>query len=191
MADGERPCAPVRQAFWLVIGALTLAATQAVAAAVLLARFGTTHRAHGTWSVAEQAQVDSVHGRLAVAVILGTGIAVLLGGAALAVPRRTTATRTAVAGAALFAGTALLLGVTLAADNALLAAGADELADLEQLLPVWFSALASGVVTGVIVLLTAALLRMGRDPAVDYYHHRGPAAPWRGFTSWHDIVNRP
>ena len=25
---------------------------------------------------------------------------------------------------------------------------------------------------------------------VDYYQHHGPPTPWRGFTSWHDIVNR-
>ncbi|MEV4140756.1 hypothetical protein AB0J72_52400 [Dactylosporangium sp. NPDC049742] len=190
MTDGKRPCAPVRQAYWLVIGALVLAATQAVAAAILLARFGAVHRAHGPWSVAEQAQADSVHARLAVAVVLGAGIAVLLAGAALAVPRRTTRTRAAVGGAAAFAGTALLLGVTLAADNAVLAAGAAELADLERLLPVWFSALSSGVVTGVVVLLGAALLRMGRDAAVEYYQHHRPPTRWRGFTSWHDIVNR-
>ena len=190
MTDGLRPCAPVRQAYWLVIGALGLAATQAVAAAVLLVRFDTVHRAHGPWSVAEQAQADSVHARLAVAVVLGAGIAVLLAGAALAVPRRTTRTRAAVGGAAAFAGTALLLGVTLAADNAVLAAGAAELADLERLLPVWFSALSSGVVTGVVVLLGAALLRMGRDAAVEYYQRHRPPTRWRGFTSWHDIVNR-
>lgn len=185
-----RRCAPVRQAFWLVIGALALAATQAVAATFLLARFGAAHRAHGAWSVAEQAEADTVHTRLAVALVLGAGITVLLAGAALAVPRRTTRTRAAVGAAAGFAGTTLLLGVTLAADNALLAADPDELATLERLLPVWFSALSSGVVTGVIVLLGAALLRMRRDQAVDYYQRRGPHAPWRGFTSWHDIVSR-
>jgi hypothetical protein len=190
MADGKRPCAPVRQAYWLVIGALSLAATQAVAAVVLLARFGAAQQASGPWSVAEQAQADSVHTRLTVAVVLGAGIAVLLAGAALAVPRRRTRTRTAVGAAAVFAGVALMLGVTLAADNAVLAAGADELARLERLLPVWFSALSSTVVTGVVVLLAAALLRMRRDTAVDYYQHHGPPTPWRGFTSWHDIVNR-
>jgi hypothetical protein len=188
MAHGKPPSPPVRQAFWLVTGGLILVAGQTVAAVVLLLRFGAAHDAHGPWTFSEQVQVDSVHTRLVGAAILGAGMSMLLAGAALAVPRRSTSTRTVVGFAGLLAAVALLLGIVLGPDGGVLAGSADELAHLEKLLPVWFTVTASATVTGAIVLLAAAFARLGRDAALHYYQHHDPTATWRGFTSWFDIA---
>ncbi|MEV0135379.1 hypothetical protein AB0H83_43880 [Dactylosporangium sp. NPDC050688] len=190
MAHGSPPTAPVRQAFWLVTGGLILVAAQTVAAAVLLLRFGAAYDTHAPWTFSEQTQADGVRARLAGAVVLGAGMSLLLLGAAMAVPRRSTSTRTVVGCAALVVAFALLLGIVVGPDGAVLAGDVEELADLEQLLPAWFTATASVTVTGAIVLLCTAFARLGRDAALDYYQHHDPTATWRGFTSWLDIVSR-
>ena len=180
----------MRQAYWLVTGGLVMVAAQTVAAVVLLLRFGAAYDAHGPWTVSEQMQVDSVHTRLLGAAVLGAGMSLMLAGAALAVPRRSTSTRTVVGLAGLIVAVALLLGIVLGPDGGVLAGNAEELARLEHLLPVWFTALASATVTGVVVLLGTAFARLGRDAALHYYQHHDPTATWRGFTSWLDIARR-
>lgn len=180
----------MRQAFWLVTGGLTLVAAQTVAAMVLLLRFSAAYDTHGPWTFSEQMQVDSVHSGLLSAAVLGAGMSLLLSGVALAVPRRSTSTRTVVGCAGVVVAVALLLGVVVGPDGAVLAGDAEELAHLEQVLPVWFTAMASTTVSGVIVLLGAAFARLGRDGALDYYQHHDPTATWRGFTSWLDIARR-
>ncbi|MEV4515713.1 hypothetical protein AB0K00_43015 [Dactylosporangium sp. NPDC049525] len=190
MAHGTPPSRPVRQAFWLVTGGLILVAAQTVAAVVLLLRFGAAYDAHGPWTFSEQMQADTVHTRLVGAAVLGAGMSLLLAGAALAVPRRSTSTRTVVGFAGLVVAVALLLGIVLGPDGGVLAGDADELAHLEQLLPVWFTASASATVTAVVVLLGTAFARLGRDAALHYYQHHDPTATWRGFTSWFDIAGR-
>lgn len=180
----------MRQAFWLVTGGLLLVAGQTLAAVVLLLRFGAAYDAHGPWTFSEQMQVDSVHARLVGAAVLGAGMSLLLVGVALAVPRRSTSTRTVIGCAGLVVAVALLLGIVVGPDGAVLAADAEELSHLEHLLPVWFTAMASATATAVIVLLGTAFARLGRDGVIDYYQHHDPTATWRGFTSWYDIAGR-
>ncbi len=180
----RRPAAPVRRAFWLVVAAAVLLGTQTLAATVLLARFAGAYAAHGPWSVREQEQIDSIHIRLALTAVLGAGMALLLVGVAVAVPRRNIGTRLLVGSAALLAGVVLLLGVVVNPDNALLAHGAAEEAHLYQVLPLWFSALSSAAVTGVLAALTAAFVLLGRDAAHDYYHYQDPGNAWTGFSDW-------
>jgi hypothetical protein len=180
----------VRQAFWLVTGGLFLLAGQTVATLVLLLRFGAAYDAHGPWTFSEQVQVDGVHTRLVGAAVLGAGMSLLLAGAALAVPRRSTSTRTVVGVAGRVVAIALLLGIVLGPDGGVLAGSAQELAHLEKLLPVWFTVTASATVTAVVVLLGTAFVRLGRDAALHYYQHHDPTATWRGFTSWLDIASR-
>jgi hypothetical protein len=179
----------VREAFWLVTGGLALLAAQTLATVVLLVRFGAAYDAHGPWTFSEQVQVDNVHARLVGAAILGAGMSLLLTGAALAVPRRSTSTRTVLGCATVVLAVALLLGIVVGPDGAVLAGDTDELTHLEALLPVWFTAMACSTVTAVIVLLGVAFARLGRDAAVDYYQRHDPTATWRGFTSWLDIVS--
>lgn len=180
----------MRQAFWLVTGGLILVVAQSAAAVALLLRFGAAYDAHGPWTFSEQMQVDSLHARLTGAAVLSTGMSLVLVGAAMAVPRRSTSTRTVIGCAGLVVAVALLLGIVLGPDGGVLAGDTEELARLEQLLPVWFTALASATVAGVIVLLGTAFARLGRDAALDYYRHHDPTATWRGFTSWLDIASR-
>ncbi|MFC4046177.1 hypothetical protein ACFO1B_47840 [Dactylosporangium siamense] len=190
MARGKPPSRPVREAFWLVTGSFVLLAAQTLATLFLLVRFGAAYDAHGPWTFSEQAQADSLHAGLVGAAILGAGMSMLLAGAALAVPRRSTRTRTVVGCAAVVLAGALLLGIVVGPDGAVLAGDAGELAHLEMLLPVWFTALASSTVTAVIVLLGVAFARLGRDAALDYYQHHDPTATWRGFISWLNIASR-
>lgn len=180
----------MRQAFWLVTGGLILVAAQTVAAVALLLRFGAAYDAHGPWTFSEQMQADTVHIRLTGAAVLGAGMSLLLVGVAMAVPRRSTSTRTVVGLAGLLVAVALLFGVVLGPDGGVLAGDADELARLETLLPMWFTVLASVTVAAVVVLLGAAFARLGRDAALDYYQHHDPSATWRGFTSWFDVAGR-
>ncbi|MGI5183068.1 hypothetical protein ACQEVZ_43110 [Dactylosporangium sp. CA-152071] len=183
-AQRRRPAAPVRRAFWLVVAAIVLLGAQTAAAAVLLARFAGAYAEHGPWSIREQEQIDSMHIRLALTVVLGAGMALLLVGVATAVPRRHTGTRLLVGSAALLAGVVLLLGVVVNPDNALLAYGAAEEQHLYKVLPLWFSALSSTAVTGVLAALTAAFVLLGRDAAHDYYQYHGPDNAWTGFSGW-------
>lgn len=179
---------PVRQAYWLVIGAITLVAGQTVAAAVLLGRFGAVLREHGPWSVQERIQLDSMHTRLSLTAVLGAGLVLLLAGVAMAVPRRSVGTRTVVGLAALVTAVGLLLGVVMNPDNALLAYGAAEEAHLHRALPMWFSVLSSTAVTGALAALAAAFVVLGRAAAHDYYQYRDPAVSWAGFDSWHAVA---
>jgi hypothetical protein len=183
-AQRRRPAAPVRRAFLLVVGAVGLLGGQTLAGAVLLARFGGAVAAHGPWSLRERLQIDSMHTRLALTVVLGAGMTLLLVGAATAIPRRHIGTRLVVGVAALLTGIVLLLGVVVNPDNALLAYGAEEEAHLHRVLPLWFSVLSSTAVTGVLVALTAAFVLLGRDDAHDYYHYQGGDTAWSGFTDW-------
>ncbi|MFF5225821.1 hypothetical protein [Dactylosporangium sp. NPDC000521] len=183
-APRRRPAAPVRRAFWLVVGAIGLLGGQTAAAAVLLGRFGAAYAAHAPWSIREQEQIDSMRIRLALTVVLGAGMALLLVGAATAIPRRHIGTRFVVGSAALLSGVVLLFGVAINPDNALLAYGAAEEAHLYKVLPLWFSVLSSTAVTGVLVALTAAFVLLGRDAAHDYYHYQGPDNAWTGFSGW-------
>ncbi len=180
----------MRQAFWLVTGGLILVVAQTVATVALLARFGAAYDTHAPWTVSEQTQVDSIHARLIGAAVLGTGMSLVLVGAAMAVPRRSTSTRTVIGFAGLVVAVALLLGIVVGPDGAVLAGDAEELAHLEKLLPVWFTVMVSTTVAGVVVLLGTAFARLGRDAALDYYRHHDPTATWRGFTSWLDIAGR-
>ena len=184
----RRPAAPVRQAFWLVIAAIALLAAQTVAAAVLLGRFGGAYAEHGPWSVGEQLQLDSMRTRLALTVVLGAGLAVLLAGAATAIPRRHFATRVVVGAAALLAAVVLLLGVVINPDNALLAADAAEEAHLYHVLPLWFSVLSSAAVTGVLASLATAFVLLGREAAHEYYQYHDPTVTWSGFSSWRQVA---
>lgn len=179
---------PVRQARRLVIAAIALISTQTIAAAALLARFGAALTAHGPWNVGEQTQLDSMHMRLALTAVLGAGLSALLGGVAMAVPRRSVGTRTVVGLAALLTGVGLLLGVVMHPDNALLASSAAEEAHLHLVLPLWFSVLSSTAVTGALVALAAAFLTLGREAAFEYYQYRDPTATWPGFSSWQEIA---
>ncbi|MET7419819.1 hypothetical protein [Dactylosporangium sp. NPDC005555] len=192
MADdalmSRRPAAPVRRAFWLVVGAVGLLAAQTLAAAVLLGRFAGAYTEHAPWSIGEQTQLDSMHTRLALTVVLGAGLALLLTGAATAIPRRHIGTRVVVGSAALLAGVVLLLGVVINPDNALLASGPAEEAHLYEVLPLWFSVLSSTAVTGVLVALVAAFVLLGRDAAHDYYHYHEPRSAWSGFSTWSQVA---
>ncbi|MFC5003047.1 hypothetical protein ACFPIJ_35105 [Dactylosporangium cerinum] len=169
---------PVRQAFWLVIGAIVLISAEAATAAVLLGRFDTTVTAHAPWTVLEQLQLDSMHTRLALTAVLSAGLALLLAGVALAVPRKSAGTRPLVGLTALLATVGLLLGVVMNPDNALLAYGAAEEAHLHLVLPMWFSVLSSIAVSGALLALAVAFVVMGREPAYEYYHYHGPVAAW-------------
>jgi hypothetical protein len=184
----RRPAAPVRQAFWLVIAAIVLLAMQTLAAGVLLGRFGAAYAEHGPWSIGEQTQLDSMRTRLALTVVLGAGLALLLAGAAMAIPRRHFGTRVVVGAAALLSTVVLLLGVVINPDNALLAADAAEEAHLYHVLPLWFSVLSSAAVTGVLAALATAFVLLGREAAHEYYQLHDPAASWSGFTSWSQVA---
>ncbi|MEV4515712.1 hypothetical protein AB0K00_43010 [Dactylosporangium sp. NPDC049525] len=179
---------PVRQAYWLVIAAITLISVEAVTAALLYARFDAARSAHGPWNVGEQLQLDSMHTRLALIAVLSAGLAGLLAGVALAVPRRSVVTRTVVGLAALLTTVGLLLGVVMNPDNALLAYGAAEEAHLYLVLPLWFSVLSSIAVTGALFSLAAAFVVLGREAAYDYYQYRDPTVTWTGFSSWREIA---
>lgn len=179
---------PVRRAFRLVVAAAALLGGQALTALVLLVRFDTAYLAHAPWSVGEQSQIDSMHTRLALTVVLSAGVVVLLAGVAMAIPRRSVGTRGVVGFAALLTGVMLLLGVVINPDNALLASGPAEEEHLYHVLPLWFSVLSSTAVTGVLGCLIRAFLLMGREEAHDYYHYQDPAAGWDGFNSWWQVT---
>ncbi|WP_327001506.1 hypothetical protein OHA72_41210 [Dactylosporangium sp. NBC_01737] len=179
---------PVRQAYRLIIAAITLISAETIAAAVLYARFDTARTAHAPWSVREQLQLDSMHTRLALTAVLGAGLVGLLTGVAMAVLRRSVGTRTVVGLAALLTAVGLLLGVVINPDNALLAYGAAEEAHLYRVLPFWFSVLSSTAVTGALFALAAAFVALGREAAYEYYQYRDPALGWTGFDSWREIA---
>jgi hypothetical protein len=179
---------PVRQAFWLVIGAIVLISAEATTAAVLLGRFDATVAAHAPWNVLERPQLDSMHTRLALTAVLSAGLAALLTGVALAVPRKSAATRPLVGLAALLATVGLLLGVVMNPDNALLAYGAAEEAHLHLVLPMWFSVLSSIAVSGALLALAVAFVVMGREPAYEYYHYHGPITARTGLDAWRETA---
>ncbi|GAB3839291.1 hypothetical protein [Dactylosporangium cerinum] len=179
----------MRQAFWLAAAGFALVAGQAVAAAVVLARFDDACTAVcgalETFDVA-----PSMRLRIAAAVALAGSVALLLGFATLTVPRRRDTSRSLVGGAALLSAVALLLGVVFSPENLVRAQTAAQVALYETLLPVWYTALSSVAVIGVVVLFGVAFARMGREPAVEYYQEHDPTAGWGGFTSWLDVMRR-
>jgi hypothetical protein len=178
---------PVRMAFWLVTLSAGLLLGQAAAAGWLLLRFDGRVAAFEPWNRTEVMLLDSIYVRLAGAVVLALGMALLLAGAAMAVPRRSPYTRTVVGWALLLVVLSLLLGVVYSPDSALLPDNEAQLEHLQQLLPLWYTAVQGVVVPGVIVAASIAVLRLGRDPAVEYYQRRDPTATWPGFTSWLDV----
>lgn len=178
---------PVRVAFWLVTACAGLLLGQATAAGWLLLRFDGRVQALGPWSHAEVVLLDTVRVHLAGAVVLCLGLSALLGGVAMAVPRRSPYTRTAVGWALLLVVLGLLLGVVYSPDSALLPDNDRQLEHLQHLLPLWYTAVQGVVVPAVITASIVAVLRLGRDPAVEYYQRRDPGATWRGFTSWLDV----
>jgi uncharacterized membrane protein YhaH (DUF805 family) len=180
---------PVRVAFWLLVGCLTLLLGQSAAAGFLLARFDERFDALAPWTLAEAAQLDAVRQRLAGAFVLVLGLALLLAGAAMAVPRRSPYTRPVVGWALLLVIVTLLLSIVFSPDSALLADNEPQLARMQQLLPLWYSVLQSVVVAAVIVTLIVAVVRLGKERAVDYYQRHDPTATWRGFTSWLDVAS--
>lgn len=188
MSRTDAAPAPVRRAYRLIITAVTLIAAETAAAALLFARFDTARAAHGPWSVAEQLQLDSMHTRLALIAVLSAGLAGMLAGVAMAVPRRSVGTRTVVGLAGLLTTVGLLLGVVMNPDNALLPYGAAEEAHLYLVLPLWFSVLSSIAVTGALICLAAAFVVLGREEAYEYYQYRDPAAAWTDFSSWQEIA---
>ncbi|MET7401436.1 hypothetical protein ABZS66_48940 [Dactylosporangium sp. NPDC005572] len=179
---------PVRVAFWLVISAMVLTAAQAAVAAWLLVRFDARYTSGAPWTLDENLQLRAVEDRLAVMLVLFAGLSLLLAGVATAVPRRSPHTRLVVSVALLLVADALLLGVVFSPDSALLADSEAQEAHLQTMLPLWYSGVHATVFCGVIVASVLAVLRLGREPAADYYQWHDPAASWRGFTSWLDVA---
>lgn len=184
------PPAPVRQAFWLATAGFLLVLGQATAAAVVRSQFEETAPALRGSAIDGQGVIDGLHFRLVAAFVLAGVVSLLLGFAAMTVPRRSESSRTIVGFVALTSVVALLLGVVFSPDSAVSPENADEVALYEMLLPAWFSTLSSVTVAGAMLLLGLAFVRMGREAAVDYYQQYDPTATWRGFTSWLDIVRR-
>ncbi|MEV4515711.1 hypothetical protein AB0K00_43005 [Dactylosporangium sp. NPDC049525] len=182
------PPRPVRQAFWLAAAGFLLVLAQCVAAAVVLAHFDDAYDA--VRGMEDPDAVEAVRSRLFAGAVLAGVVTLLLGFAALTVPRRSVSSRPLVGGAALLSAVALLLGVVFSPENAVRAQTAAELARYETLLPVWFSTLSSVTVAGVILLLGLAFIRMGREAAIEYYQEYDPTAGWGGFTSWLDVIRR-
>lgn len=178
---------PVRVAARLVAACAGLQLGQAAAAGWLLLRFDGTLERLAPWTRIEAMLVDAVYVHLAGAFVLAVGLALLLCGAALAVPRRTPYTRGVVGWALLVTDVAVLLGVVYSPDSALLADDQRQLERLQELLPMWYTALQAMVVTAVLACSILAVVRLGRERAAEYYHRGDPAATWSGFTSWLDV----
>ena len=101
---------PVRVAFWLVISAMALTAAQAGVAAWLLVRFDARYTSGAPWTLDENLQLRAVEDRLAGALVLFSGLSLMLAGVAMAVPRRSPHTRLVVSVALLLVALSLLLG---------------------------------------------------------------------------------
>jgi hypothetical protein len=178
---------PVRVAFWLVTACAGLQLGHAGAAVWLLLRYGGLVERLGPWSRNEAALIEAVYVHLAGACVLAAGLAMLLAGAAMAVPRRSPHTRTVVGWALLLVATTLLLGVVFSPDSVLLPDNERQLEHLQPLLPLWYTAVHGGTVTAVIICSILAGIRLAREAAADYYQRHDPTATWPGFTSWLDV----
>ena len=187
MASYRQRVHPVRVAFWLVTACAGLQAGQAAAAGWLLLRYDGLVERLGPWTRNEATLIETVYVHLLGAFVLAVGLAALLAGAALAVPRRRPQTRGLVGWALLLVTTTLLLGVVYSPDSALLPDNQAQLDHLQALLPLWYTGVQGGVVTAVIVCAVLAVLRLGREDAAEYYLRHDPTATWTGFTSWLDV----
>jgi hypothetical protein len=179
--------AVVRQAFWLAVLGFLLVGAKTVAGATVLTGFDAALEAAGTL---DEVTVDRIHQWLVVAVILGAVLTVVLGLAAMAVARRADTSRTLVGFLVLAAVAGLLLGVVFSPENEIHAESAADLAQYELLVPAWFQSLSAITVLVVVVLFGVVLVRMGRAAAAEYYQDYDPAARWRGYGSWLDLIRR-
>jgi len=178
---------PVRVSFWLITAGAGLQLGQAGAAAWLLLRYDAEESRLAPWNRLELILADSVRIHLECAFVLALGLAVFLAGVALAVPRPTDRTRPVVGWGLLIAVLAILLGVVFSPDSALLADNEQMQLRLQHLLPLWFTVVSACVVTLVIGCAIAAVIRLGREAATEYYQRGDPTATWPGFTSWLDL----
>jgi hypothetical protein len=178
---------PVRVAFRLVTACAVLELGQAATAGFLLLRYERLVDALGPWSRNEALLIETVYVHLLGAWVLATGLAGLLSGTAMAIPRRTPYTRTVVGWMLLVVTLSLLLGVVFSPDSALLPDNQRQLDHLQPLLPLWYTVQQGLTVTTVIGCATAAVIRLGREAAGEYYQRHDPTATWRGFTSWLDV----
>ncbi|MGI5241464.1 hypothetical protein [Dactylosporangium sp. CA-139066] len=178
---------PVRVAFWLVTACAGLQAGQAVAAGWLLLRYAGLVARLGPWTRNEATLIETVYVHLIGAFVLALGLATLLAGAAMAVPRRRPQTRGLVGWALLVVILSLLLSVVYSPDSALLTADQAQLDHLQPLLPLWYTAVQACAVTAAIGCVVLAVLRLGRPDAAEYYLRHDPTATWHGFTSWLDL----
>ncbi|WP_433199512.1 hypothetical protein ACQP00_27115 [Dactylosporangium sp. CS-047395] len=178
---------PVRVAFWSVTACAVLELGQAATAGCLVLRYERLVDDLGPWTRIEAMLVETVYVHLTGALILATGLGMILSGAALAVPRRNPYTRTVVGWTLLVVNLSLLLGVVYSPDSVLLPDSQHQLDHLQPLLPLWYTAQQGLTVTAVIACSAVAMVRLGGEAASEYYQRHDPTATWHGFTSWLDV----